>query len=209
MQVLELRAVIRVFEKWPNDAVNIVSDSLYVISVVERMERSLLKETQSRRLWQLFVQLWQLLNSCKQDYFITHIRSHSGLTEGLALKNEKADQLVAPLWASASPNIDKFNQARRVHKFFHQSAKVLHKQFGISLQNAQEIVSTCPQCQGMIGGLGPGVNPCSLGPLQLWQTDVTIYASFGCFKCLHVTIDTFSAIVWATPMTSKGSRFVI
>lgn len=123
--------------------------------------------------------------------------------------NKKADQLVAPLWASASPNIDKFGQARRAHEFFHQSAKVLHKQFGISLQNAQGIISTCPQCQGMIGGLGPGVNPCGLGPLQLWQTDVTIYAPFGHFKCLHVTIDTFSAVVWATPMTSEGSRFVI
>ncbi|NXY11267.1 POK7 protein, partial [Pteruthius melanotis] len=55
LQVLELRAVIRVFEKWQDDPINIVSDSLYVVGVVEHMERSLLKEIQNRRLWQLFV----------------------------------------------------------------------------------------------------------------------------------------------------------
>ncbi|XP_031948061.1 uncharacterized protein LOC116435670 [Corvus moneduloides] len=96
----------------------IIREALVEVGAVERMERSLLKETRSRRLWQLFVQLWQLLNSRKQDYFITHIRSHSGLTEGLALGKEKANQLVAPLWASASPNTDKFGQARRPHEFF-------------------------------------------------------------------------------------------
>ncbi|KAI1233216.1 hypothetical protein IHE44_0004810 [Lamprotornis superbus] len=57
LQVLELRAVIRVFEKWPNYPVNIVSDSLCVVRVVERMERALLKEIQNHQLRQLFLQL--------------------------------------------------------------------------------------------------------------------------------------------------------
>lgn len=77
-------------------------------------------------MWQLFLQLWQLLNSRRRDYFITHIQSHSGLLEGLALDNEKADQFMGPLWASASSNTDKFAQARRAHELFHQGAKVLH-----------------------------------------------------------------------------------
>lgn len=38
------------------------------------------------------------------------------MTGGLALGNEKADQLFTPLWASVSPIIDKFGQ--RAHKFF-------------------------------------------------------------------------------------------
>ncbi|NWY40060.1 POK6 protein, partial [Sylvia atricapilla] len=53
--VLELHAVIRVFEKWPNDPINTVSDSLYVVGVVEGIERALLKEAQNRQLWQLFL----------------------------------------------------------------------------------------------------------------------------------------------------------
>ena len=118
LQVLELRAVITVFEKWPKDPVDIVSDSLYAVGVVECMERAILKEIQNQQLWKLLSQLWQLLNSCKQDYFSTDIRSHSGLTEGLSLGNEKADQLVAPIWASASPGIDQFDQARKGHEFF-------------------------------------------------------------------------------------------
>lgn len=84
--------------------------------------------------------------------------------------------------------------------FFHRNAKVLPKQLRISLQDA------CPQCQGMIGRLGPGVNPHGLGPLQM---DVTICASFGHFKRISVTIDTFSDMVWAIPLTSEGSHFVI
>ncbi|NWR08090.1 POK7 protein, partial [Paradoxornis webbianus] len=55
LQVLELHAVIRVFEKWSNDPINIVSDSLYVVGVVEQMERALLKEVRNRWLWQLFL----------------------------------------------------------------------------------------------------------------------------------------------------------
>ncbi|NXH57341.1 POK8 protein, partial [Rhabdornis inornatus] len=54
LQVLELRAVIRVFEKGPNDPINIVSDSLYVVGVVECLERAILKEIQKQQLWQLF-----------------------------------------------------------------------------------------------------------------------------------------------------------
>ncbi|NXT09580.1 PO113 protein, partial [Prunella fulvescens] len=50
LEVLELRAVISLFEKWPDDPVNIVSDSLYVVGAVERMERAPLKEIQNRRL---------------------------------------------------------------------------------------------------------------------------------------------------------------
>ncbi|KAI1231325.1 hypothetical protein IHE44_0008268 [Lamprotornis superbus] len=52
--VLELGIVIRVFEKWPNDPVNIVSDFLYVVGVVESMERVIPKEIQNQQLWQLF-----------------------------------------------------------------------------------------------------------------------------------------------------------
>lgn len=118
---------------------------------------------------QLFLQLWQLLSSHKQDLF------HCPYSESLwiggrpGLREREDDPLVAPLWASASPNIDKFGQARRAHEFFHQSAKVFPKQFGTSLQDAQGIVTTCPQGQG--GGLGPGVNlhglgPCSCGKLM-------------------------------------------
>lgn len=87
--------------------------------------------------------------------------------------------------------------------------KVLPKQFGIWLQDAEGIVTSCPQGQAMIAGLGPGANPSGSGPLQLWQTDVTICASLGCFKRIHVTTDTFSAMAWATPVTSEGSGFGI
>ncbi|NXS42388.1 POK19 protein, partial [Balaeniceps rex] len=95
----------------------------------------------------------------------------------LASGNERVDRLEAPLWATTSPSVDRCEQAVRSHAFFHQSAKVLAKQFSLSLADA---------C------FGPSVNPRGLGPLQLWQSDVTHYGPFGRLKRVHVTIDTFS-----------------
>lgn len=94
-------------------------------------------------------------------------------------------------------------------RFFTKVQKFYTNNLEYRCQMPQGIVTTCLHCQGMIGGLGPGGSPHSPGPLQLWQTDVTIYASFSHFKCIRVIIDIFSATAWATPMTSEGSHFVI
>ncbi|KAM6301122.1 LOW QUALITY PROTEIN: tRNA wybutosine-synthesizing protein 4-like [Aegotheles albertisi] len=43
-QQLELRAIVEVFSRWKSTPVNVVCDSLYVVGVVSRIERALLKE---------------------------------------------------------------------------------------------------------------------------------------------------------------------
>lgn len=121
-QHLELRAVVEVFARWKTTPVNVVCDSLYVVGVVSRIERALLKEINDEVLYKLFRRLWLLLSERQCEYFITHIRSHTGIIEGLAEGNRRADKLVVPLWAA--PSTDRFAQARRSHDFFHQSAKV-------------------------------------------------------------------------------------
>ncbi|NWI64447.1 POK8 protein, partial [Todus mexicanus] len=110
----------------------------------------------------------------------------------LADGNNRADALVAaPAWTGPSVNL--FEQVRNSHEFFHQSAKMLAGQFNISFNDAQGIVKSCPAC-----GIGLGVNPRGLQPLQLWQMDVTHVAEFGRLKYVHVCIDTFSMVIWAT-----------
>ncbi|NXW94790.1 POK8 protein, partial [Alopecoenas beccarii] len=116
------------------------------------------------------------------------------LTEG----NDRADRLVPPLWTG--PPINHFEQPKLSHAFFHQSSKVLSKQFAISVMDAQGIVQSCPDCQKMGFRIGLGVNPRGLLPLQLWQMDVTHVPEFGRLKYVRVIIDTYALAMWAIPL---------
>ncbi|RMC01082.1 hypothetical protein DUI87_22348 [Hirundo rustica rustica] len=53
-----------------------------------------------------------------------------------------------------------------------------------------------------------GVNPRGLKALELWQTDVTQVAEFGWLKYVHVTVDTFSSVMWASAHTGEKARDV-
>ncbi|NXI80652.1 POK7 protein, partial [Rhipidura dahli] len=50
--------------------------------------------------------------------------------------------------------LSKFTQAQESHLQFHQNARGLHKQFGITLEEAKGIVRTCPACSHQGAGLG-------------------------------------------------------
>jgi len=45
--------------------------------------------------------------------------------------------------------------------------------------------------------------------LQLWQTDVTQIPEFGRQKYVYVSIDKFSAAVWATAKTGEKIRDIL
>jgi len=147
-----------------------------------------------------------MLNNRTVPYFITHIRSHL-MTGGLAEGNRRADHLIMPTWTG--PPTDSFAQVRNAHEFFHQSAKVLSRQFHIPLHDAQGIVKSCPDCQNISPGLGVGVNPKGLRFLQLWQMNVMPVPEFGRQKYVHVMIDTFSMAIWATAQSGETTRHVI
>ncbi|NWX21372.1 POK6 protein, partial [Aegotheles bennettii] len=114
----------------------------------------------------------------------------------LAEGNQRANKLVAPIWAV--PSTDQFAQANQYHEFFHQLAKVLCCQFGLSESDAWGLVQSCPDRQQYTGGLAPGVSLRGTGPLEIWQTDVMHVPEFGKQKYVHVCLDCFSLVVWAT-----------
>ncbi|KFU94700.1 hypothetical protein M959_04805, partial [Chaetura pelagica] len=176
-----------------------------VVGVVSRIERVMLCEVSNKQLASL-LQTLLTHNNRHQTYFITHIRSHL-MDKGLAIGNNKADQLVAPAWTGPSANI--FEQAKNSHAFFHQSTKMLVQQLHLSLTDAQGIVKSCPACQKIRFGIGIGVNPKGLRPLQIRQMDVTRISEFGRrLKYVHVVIDTFSMVVWATAQTGETGKHV-
>ncbi|NXO17415.1 POK7 protein, partial [Oriolus oriolus] len=103
------------------------------------------------------------------------------------------------------PNI--FEQAKVSHAFFHQNTQALMQTFHISKDQARAIISACPDCQLVQPPVSTGaVNPRGLQSLQLWQTDVTKYPSFGRFKNIHVSVDTFSGADFASLHIGKTAK---
>ena len=58
-------------------------------------------------------------------------------------------------------------------------------------------------------GPNTGVNPRGLLKDHICQMDVTHYNSFGRLGALHVSIDTFSKVLWATASTGEMAKQVI
>ncbi|OWK54521.1 Pol polyprotein [Lonchura striata] len=206
LQTLELAAVAWALTvlKGP---LNIVTDSLYVVGVVERIEDAAIKEVRNQRLFELFIQLQKAVKIREHPYAIIHIRSHKWET-GLGEGNAGADKLIAV--TQTSPLSGQM-LARETHSMFHQNAKGLQWEFGISHANATAIVRACPICSHHNGGhsMGWGVNPRGLSSNELWQMDVTHVNSFGRLKYVHVTIDTYSSLwvpaKWTKPALDESS----
>lgn len=74
------------------------------------------------------------------------------------------------------------------------------------MDQAHNIILTCPDCQAIAPLPQTGTNPRGTAPLQLWQTDVTHAPEFGHLRYVHVTIDSHSSYMFATAHTGKCSR---
>ncbi|NWI68727.1 PO113 protein, partial [Todus mexicanus] len=91
-------------------------------------------------------------------------------------------------------------QACLSHAFYHQSAKALKWMFSTTLEQARQIIATCPDCQLLMLLTPGGINPRGTEALQLWQTDVTHIPEYVRLCFVHVSVDTFSGVIWATPL---------
>ncbi|NXB93300.1 PO113 protein, partial [Vidua chalybeata] len=81
LQTLELKAVcwalqILLPSAGKAEPLNVVSDSLYVAGVVQRIEDALLRRAQNQHLGELFLQLRSVLKQRQHVFCIMHIRSH-------------------------------------------------------------------------------------------------------------------------------------
>lgn len=205
LQTLELLAVVWACVTFTGP-LNVVTDSLYVAGVAERLEDASIKEVTNRRLYELLLQLQRGLQIRENPYCIIHIRSHKwdiGLGEG----NARADQLVMTVDGQGN----NFEIAREMHDLYHQNAKGLMRSCTITAQEAKAIVRACPICsyQNSGVGLGCGVNPCGLKRNEIWQMDVTHVSEFGRLKYVHVTVDTYSKYMWATAQAGERALHVI
>lgn len=71
---------------------------------------------------------------------------------------------------------------------------------------AHDIVKACKDCVTFLHPPAWGVNPRGLTLLKLWQMDVTHIPKFGTLKYVHVSVDTCSGVIHATPLSGKKAR---
>ncbi|XP_058280136.1 uncharacterized protein LOC131378769 [Hirundo rustica] len=75
--------------------------------------------------------------------------------------------------------------------------------------SARQVYRIDPSVDVTVFTTTPRVNPRGLRASEIWQTDVTQVAEFGRLKCVHVTVDTFFSVMWASAHTEEKTRNVI
>ncbi|RLV84201.1 hypothetical protein DV515_00016321 [Chloebia gouldiae] len=205
LQTMELLAVIWALME-VTGPLNVVTDSLYVAGVVDRIEEAFTREVKNKRLFELLMQLKKATRMRINAYAVIHIRSHKW-EEGLGEGNARADKLVSIVQETP---LAKHALAKEAHSIFHQNAKGLSKEFKIPLTEAKMLVWACPICSHHNGGQGLGlrVNPRELQSNELWQMDVTHIARFSRLKYVHVSINTYNKFIWATPQVREKAIHV-
>ncbi|RMC00744.1 hypothetical protein DUI87_22427 [Hirundo rustica rustica] len=155
--------------------------------------------------------LLQMAQACAKarvhSYYILHVRSHTNLPGFVAEGSARADKLANPAWVAPQP--DTLMQGKASHEFFHQNAHTLQKQFQLTPTEARDVVELCDDWHALAVPLPAGANPRGLRALEIWQTDVTQVAEFGRLKYVHVTVNTFSSVMWASAHTGEKTRDVI
>jgi hypothetical protein len=134
------------------------------------------------------------------------LRAHSGLGGPLTQGNALADGVICAAFPALLDSID---LAKQVHALHHLNASTLHQMFKISRVQAREIVKSCSGCATLLQFPHLGVNPRGLIPNERWQIDVTHFPSFERLKYVHVTVNTYSRFIHASPLSGEASHDVI
>nr|P11368.1 RecName: Full=Intracisternal A-particle Pol-related polyprotein; Contains: RecName: Full=Reverse transcriptase/ribonuclease H; Short=RT; Contains: RecName: Full=Integrase; Short=IN [Mouse intracisternal A-particle MIA14] len=188
------------------EPLNIVSDSCYVVNAVNLLEGGW-SDKPSSRVANIFQQI-QLVLLSRSPVYITHVRAHSGLpTSAPWLSgNDLADKATSGGCSLSSP----VEAAQEIFiTTFHVTAEHYRSRNSLTRKEARDIVTQCQSCCEFLPVPHVGINPRGIRPLQVWQMDVTHVSSFGKLQYLHVSIDTCSGIMFASPLTGEKASHVI
>ena len=203
-QIVECLVVLEVLKAFPGP-LNIVSDSSYVVNAVNLLEAAGVIKSSSK-VADIFQKIQAVLLHRRFPVYITHVRAHSGLPGPISRGNDLADRATRVVAAALSSQVD---ASRNFHKQFHVTAETLRRRFALTRKEAREIVTQCQNCCQFLPVPHVGVNPRGIQPLQVWQMDVTHISSFGRLQYLHVSVDTCSGIIFASPLTGEKASHVI
>lgn len=141
---------------------------------------------------------------CKHPFYIGHIGAHTGLLLPLSWNNEVSDL------GTKDPLIfNHIEEATNFHSKFHVNAPTLKEHFKVTRTEAQDIVHACPRCVMTLPAPSLGSNPKGSLPSHIWQMDVTYIPEFGKLAFVHVSVDTCSGFLMATPLSREKSKDVV
>jgi hypothetical protein len=136
-QRIELYAVVMVLRDFPQQPINLYSDSHCVGGVVCHIETSYISHTSSEELFNLFFQLCSLVQTCLYPCFVCHLHSHSNLPGPLTDHNVQAENLNSGFalglpMQTATP----MEAAQLSHALYHQTTSALPRQFHLNREQA-------------------------------------------------------------------------
>lgn len=206
-QLAELKALQLALLMFPDEPCNIYTDSVYVSQIVSPLETAAFVAPVSS-ICACLLQVQALLWQRREPIFVGHIRGHSMLPGPLAQGNELADSYTRSSCCYVLMNGTAYDKALQMHRKFHLNASSLRFHNGITKEQAAQIVSQCPQCAPFISSPNLGVNPRGLQPNDIWQMDVTHISSFGKLRFVHVSIDTYSGLLFASAHSGEKIKDV-
>ncbi|NXJ31199.1 POL1 protein, partial [Dicrurus megarhynchus] len=133
VQMLEARAMVLAMILFVDVPCNIVTDSIFVYGLVQKMYYAGWAGTPAALM------LEHALQQRKAPCFVIKVTSHTSSDKGLFLGNRKADEAAKGLWT--------LQEARRLHQELHLGAQALAKHCKIPKTQARQVVATCPYCQ--------------------------------------------------------------
>lgn len=204
-QLVELFAILQVFEILQETPFNLYTDSSYIALSVPLLETVPYIKPSSNAV-PLFQQLQSLILRRQVPFFIDHLRAHTDLPGPLSQGNDLADKNARLMCTITS---DPISQATQFHQLHHVNAHTLRLLFKLTREQARQIVKNCPGCVTLLPLPHLGVNPRGLLPNEIWQMDVTHLAEFGKLKFIHVSIDTFSGFIYASLQGGEATRNII
>ncbi|KFQ25610.1 hypothetical protein N331_03940, partial [Merops nubicus] len=201
----ELAVALQSFTRVCDTAMNLVIDSAFDSDPLQCLDKGFLKEVDNMALFSLLRNLSTALLSHKKLHFVVHLCSHTSLPGPIVEGNAGADQLTV---TAIVPDV--MQQAQLSHDFYHQNARALAKLFCLILQQARDIITSCPSCHRLCSmSFHRGVNPHGFIPNPLWQTDVTYVKEFFHLSYMHVSVDTASGLLSASTHTAEKMNAVI
>ncbi|NWS87740.1 POL1 protein, partial [Toxostoma redivivum] len=133
VQQLEATAVVLACGLFPDDHLNIITDSIFVAKLCQAMSRPGVSVSA------VAVMLEEALFSQKGTLFVICINSHNPVKGFFQIGSDKGDTAAKGLWT--------LRDARQLHMSLHIGTKALAKRCRISTTDAKYVVATCPHCQ--------------------------------------------------------------
>jgi hypothetical protein len=204
-QLTECYVVLEVFKAF-KESFNLVSDSAYVVNAVCALEiAGPIRPTSP--VCTILLKLQKLIWRRTHKFFIQHIWAHSTLLGPMAERNALVD---ASTCMECIFHATPLELAKDFHRLYHVRAATLQQKFDISQASAWGVVRLqCPQCVQFHHPAHVGINPRGLLPLKLSQMNVTHISAFERLKYIHVSIDTCSVVIFASPMSGEKSCNVV